>query len=64
MNAYNKDIVHVLNRLSGYLFRKVSRTAAFVVGCTFLALQVSTCIYALISYVYLYMYIVTSHVQT
>lgn len=64
MNAYNKNIVHVLNRLSGYLFRKVSRTAAFVVGCTFLALQVSTCTYALISYVYLYMYIVTSHVQT
>ena len=27
-------------RVSGYLFRRVSRTAAFLVGCSFLALQV------------------------
>ena len=34
--------VIVLHRLSGYLFKKVSRTAAFLVGCSFLAIQVRT----------------------
>ena len=28
-------------RLSGYLFRRVSRTGAFLLGCSFIALQVS-----------------------
>lgn len=28
-------------RLSGYLFKRVSKTAAFLLGCSFLAVQVS-----------------------
>ena len=31
-------------RISGYLFKRVSRTAAFLVGCSFIALQVSVCV--------------------
>ena len=33
-------------RISGYLFKRVSRTAAFLVGCSFIALQVCVCVCA------------------
>lgn len=43
-DKYNES-VSLVYRLSGYLFRRVSRTAAFLVGCGFLAIQVqSTCV--------------------
>ena len=32
------------DRISGYLFKRVSRTAAFLVGCSFIALQVCVCV--------------------
>ena len=32
-------------RISGYLFKRVSRTAAFLVGCSFIALQVCVCVH-------------------
>ena len=44
-------------RISGYLFKRVSRTAAFLVGCSFIALQVSISVCA---YVYVCMYVCMS----
>lgn len=35
-------------RLSGYLFKRVSKTAAFLLGCSFLAVQVSGTVHLLI----------------